>query len=409
MVATVKIIPFAVGKAELDQALALADEAESGLVRLAPYRALDVHLIQTRLPSVKARVLDKTVGVTASRVSALGGRMIGESRSAHEVEALAERLKATNGDIILIAGASAITDRRDVLPAAIEAAGGEIVHLGMPVDPGNLLLLASLKGRPVLGLPGCARSPKPNGFDWVLQRLFAGLDVTGQDIMGMGVGGLLSEIESRPQPRNRRPSTGEQMLDREGVAGLVLAAGRSTRMGRDNKLLAEIDGKPMILHAVDAMIASGADPVIVVTGHEADAVRAAIGDRNVDIVHNPHYADGLSTSLVTGLDALPETAAGVLIGLGDMPRIQSADIDRLIAAFNPAEGRAICVPTVAGKRGNPVLFSTEFLPEMRDVEGDVGARHLIGAHNDQVCEVEMDDDAALIDVDTKDALAVLSR
>ncbi len=409
MVATVKIIPFAVSQVELDRALDLADEAKNGLMRLAPYQPLDVQLIQTRLPGVKASILDKTVGVTASRVSALGGRLIGESRCPHDLTALSARLGTAGGDLVLIAGASAITDRRDVLPAAIEAAGGEIIHLGMPVDPGNLLLLGRLQDRPVLGLPGCARSPKPNGFDWVLQRLFAGLDVTSGDIMAMGVGGLLTEIESRPQPRNRRPSGGERMKERGHVAGLVLAAGRSTRMGRDNKLLAEIDGLPMVVHAVEAMLVSRADPVIVVTGHEADAVRRAIGDRNVNFAHNPNYAEGLSTSLGAGLDVLPENAAGVLIGLGDMPRIRSSDIDRLIAAFNPDEGRAICVPTVAGKRGNPVLFAREFLPEMRDVEGDVGARHLIGAHNDRVCEVEMDDDAALIDVDTKDALAALLR
>lgn len=408
MVATVKIIPFAVGAAKLKQALDLAGDAEDGLVRLVAYRALDVQLIQTRLPSVKASVLDKTVGVTASRISRLGGRLIGESRCAHDIEALAGRLLSAPGDLVLIAGASAITDRRDVLPAAIEAAGGEIIHLGMPVDPGNLLLLARLGNRPVLGLPGCARSPRPNGFDWVLWRLFAGLEVTGDDIMGMGVGGLLSEIESRPQPRNRRPSDGERMQNGRGVASLLLAAGRSTRMGRDNKLLAEIDGEAMVVHAVEAMLASRADPVIVVTGHEAEDVRRAIGGRNVRFVHNPAYAEGLSTSLGAGLDALPETAAGVLVGLGDMPRIRSADIDRLIAAFNPDEGRAICVPTVAGKRGNPVLFAREFLPEMRAVEGDVGARHLIGAHNDRVCEVEMDDDATLIDVDTKEALAALT-
>ena len=206
MVATVKIIPFAVPEAKLAEALALAGEIEGGLLRLAPFRPLAVQLVQTRLPSVKDSVLDKTVGVTASRITALGGRLIGESRSAHDVGALADRLTSAQGDLVLIAGASAITDRRDVLPAAIEAAGGEILHLGMPVDPGNLLLLARLGGRPVLGLPGCARSPRPNGFDWVLQRLFAGLEVTRDDVMGMGVGGLLTEIESRPQPRNRRPS-----------------------------------------------------------------------------------------------------------------------------------------------------------------------------------------------------------
>lgn len=199
------------------------------------------------------------------------------------------------------------------------------------------------------------------------------------------------------------------MRRHDKVAGLVMAAGRSTRMGRENKLLLEIDGRPLVVHAVEAMLASRADPVIVVTGHQADDVRRALGDRKVTFVHNSRYAEGLSTSLAAGLDALPEAAAGVLVGLGDMPRIRPADIDRLIAAFNPAEGRAICVPTVAGKRGNPVLFAREFLPEMRAVEGDVGARHLIGAHNDRVCEVEMEDNAALIDVDTKDALAALRQ
>ncbi|MGI9419105.1 MAG: NTP transferase domain-containing protein, partial [Geminicoccaceae bacterium] len=398
-----------VGKDTLQQVLAVAGGAANGLVRIAPYRALQVHLIQTQLASVKASVLDKTVGVTAGRISALGGRLIGESRSAHDVGALAARLEAASGDLILIAGASAITDRRDVLPAAIERAGGDIVHLGMPVDPGNLLLLGRIGDRPVLGLPGCARSPRPNGFDWVLQRLFAGLEVTGDEIMGMGVGGLLTEIESRPQPRNRRPSKGDRMQGGRDVAGLVLAAGRSTRMGRDNKLLVEIDGRPMVAHAVEAMLASRAAPVVVVTGHQADRVRRALRDRPVEFVHNPAYADGLSTSLAAGLDALPDTVSGVLVGLGDMPRIRSADIDRLIAAFDPAEDRAICVPTVGGKRGNPVLFSVEFLPEMRAVEGDVGARHLIGAHNDRVCEVEMEDDAALIDVDSKEALADLAR
>ena len=403
MLATIKIIPFAVSGEKLNAALAMLKGAAHDTIRLAPYRPLSVHLIQTKLPSVKDGVLDKTVGVTAGRIGALGGRLLSESRSAHHVDALRSRLLRANGDLILIAGASAITDRRDVLPSAIEAAGGEIIHFGMPVDPGNLLLLAKIGDRPVLGLPGCARSPKLNGFDWVLQRLFAGIEVTSDSIMEMGVGGLLTEIESRPQPRNR-----ERSRPAGRVAGLVLAAGRSTRMGKENKLLADVDGQPMVLHAIDAMLDSKAKPVIVVTGHEADLVRNAIGDREVTIVHNPAYAEGLSTSLAAGLEALPNSASGVLIGLGDMPRVRATDIDRLIAAFNPEEARAICVPTVDGKRGNPVLFATDFVQEMRAVEGDVGARHLIGLHGDQVCEVEMENDAALIDVDTKDALSALA-
>ena len=163
----------------------------------------------------------------------------------------------------------------------------------------------------------------------------------------------------------------------------------------------------MVAHAVDAMLASRAAPVIVVTGHQADEVRAALGERPVIWAHNPDYAEGLSTSLKAGLAALPDDAEGVVIGLGDMPRITAAQIDRLIAAFNPLEGRAIFVPTVRGKRGNPVLFATRFVPEMREIGGDVGARHLIGEHDDEVVEIEMDDDGALLDIDTPDALAAL--
>ena len=140
----------------------------------------------------------------------------------------------------------------------------------------------------MLGLPGCARSPKLNGFDWVLQRLAAGIPVHRADIMAMGVGGLLMEIPTRPQPRDAAASRREPGQ----VAALVLAAGQSRRMGQANKLLALVDGRPMVSHMVDAMLASRAAPVIVVTGHEADRVRAALGDRPVQWCHNPDYADG---------------------------------------------------------------------------------------------------------------------
>jgi molybdenum cofactor cytidylyltransferase len=400
MVATVKIIPFAAPQAAVERCVAIASDV-GGLVRVAPYRPLDVALIQTRLPGTKESMLDKTVAVTAERITAAGGRLISEARASHETAALAERIRASGGDLLLIAGASAITDRRDVLPAAIEAAGGKVEHFGMPVDPGNLLLLAHIGERTVLGLPGCARSPKLNGFDWVLERLAAGIPVTREDIMAMGVGGLLMEIPTRPQPR-------EANVAQPGkVAALVLAAGQSRRMGHANKLLAPVDGRPMVAHAVDAMLASRADPVIVVTGHQADAVRTALGGRTVVWTHNPDFASGLSSSLAVGLAALPEDAEGVVIGLGDMPRITAAQIDRLIAAFNPLEGRAIVVPTVRGKRGNPVLFATRFAPEMRAIGGDVGARHLIGEHAEEVVEIESDDDGALLDIDTPEALAAL--
>jgi molybdenum cofactor cytidylyltransferase len=163
----------------------------------------------------------------------------------------------------------------------------------------------------------------------------------------------------------------------------------------------------MITHVVDALLASSARPVIVVTGHEAEALRTALSRRDVIFVHNPDYADGLSTSLKSGLAALPEGCDGVLVCLGDMPKLRPLHINRLIAAFNPAEGRAICVPTSSGERGNPVLWGADYFAEMQTVKGDIGAKHLIGIYDDQVCEVVMEDDAVLRDIDTPQALADL--
>jgi molybdenum cofactor cytidylyltransferase len=124
-------------------------------------------------------------------------------------------------------------------------------------------------------------------------------------------------------------------------------------------------------------------------------------------VRNPAFAEGLSSSLKRGLAALPPDIDGVVVCLGDMPLVAGRDLDRLIAAFNPLEGRAIVVPTRHGKRGNPVLWARRFIPEMAELAGDVGAKHLIGEYAELVAEVEMDSDGVLIDIDTPDALAVL--
>jgi molybdenum cofactor cytidylyltransferase len=149
-------------------------------------------------------VIDKTIAVLGKRLEPAGAAVTAEARVPHDAAALTKALahQATGDtDLLIVFGASAIADRRDVIPAAIEAAGGRIEHFGMPVDPGNLLLIGSLNDKPVIGAPGCARSPKENGFDWVLQRLLADVPVTRADITALGVGGLLMEIISRPQPR----------------------------------------------------------------------------------------------------------------------------------------------------------------------------------------------------------------
>ena len=200
MIGTVKIIPYAVPEASL--ARALAEAGAGSAIRVAPYRRRRVGVISTLLPGLKPSVVAKTVEVLNRRLAPAGAAIATHRQVPHDLAALREALRAEGeADLVIVFGASAIADRRDVIPAAIEAAGGRVEHFGMPVDPGNLLLVGSLDGRPVIGAPGCARSPKENGFDWVLHRLLADVPVTRADIQGLGVGGLLMEIVSRPQPR----------------------------------------------------------------------------------------------------------------------------------------------------------------------------------------------------------------
>lgn len=210
MVGTVKIIPYAIPEILLQKGI---DRVDTGALRVAPYTRRSVGVIFTVLPSLKPSVIDKTLGVLGRRLEPTGARVIQERRVPHETAALAQELATQAGsdtDFIVIFGASAIADRRDVIPSAIEKAGGRVEHFGMPVDPGNLLLVGSIAGKPVIGAPGCARSPKENGFDWILHRLLADVPVTRADIMSLGVGGLLMEIVSRPQPRDGGESEGDE-------------------------------------------------------------------------------------------------------------------------------------------------------------------------------------------------------
>lgn len=188
------------------------------------------------------------------------------------------------------------------------------------------------------------------------------------------------------------------------IAAIVLAAGRASRMGR-NKLLIDVDGRPLVARVADAALDAGLSPVVVVTGYEADRVGAALGERPVVLAHNPNFAVGMAESLKTGLAALPEETEGVLVCLGDMPDITAAHLSRIVAAFEAADAESICVPTRDGRRGNPVLLGRAYFPELRALSGDVGARGLIAKHADRVREVTMDDDAVLTDLDTDETLA----
>ncbi|MBN8874771.1 MAG: molybdopterin-binding/glycosyltransferase family 2 protein [Rhodospirillales bacterium] len=413
LVATIKVIPFSVPGHVLAVAETLARQGPSPLA-LHPFRALKVGLVATELPGLKDSTTDKTIAVTEQRVTQLTGTLMPPLRCPHAEEPVARALStllADGAELLLIVGASAVLDRRDVGPAAIVRAGGEIVHFGMPVDPGNLICLGRIGEVPALVLPGCARSPTLNGIDFVLTRLFAGLKVTSADVMRMGVGGLLKEIDSRPLPREKAPATprsGAAPRSAPTIAAVVLAAGRSRRMAPHNKLLvADRSGKPMIARVVDNVLSANTRPVLVVTGHQHEQIESALAGRPVQYVHAHDYAEGLSASLKAGIAAVPPECAAAVVCLGDMPLVTGRMIDRLVSMYDPEEGRLIVLPTFRGKQGNPMLWDRRYFQEILEISGDSGARFLTGKHAEAVCEVEMADDAVLRDFDTTESLATL--
>lgn len=186
------------------------------------------------------------------------------------------------------------------------------------------------------------------------------------------------------------------------IAALLLAAGRSSRMGR-NKLVMELRGKALVTHVADQALAAGFADVIVVTGHQADAVHQALAGRPVTWVHNPLYEQGMASSLKAGIGALLPTIDALLVCLGDMPRVGAAQMQDIARAYDPAGGHTICVPIFQGQRGNPVLFGRRHFAEMQALEGDRGARSLLVRHADRICPVPMADDGVLVDVDTPES------
>ncbi|NOD46075.1 MULTISPECIES: molybdopterin-binding protein [unclassified Ruegeria] len=198
MVATIKVISYAVPVEDVQRAAALAQ----GAIRLARPVHQTAGLIVTDIPGGPPN--EKGIAAIRGRVELLDMELSDVQIVPHRVDALAKAVSQSDGDVLMILTGSATSDPEDVAPSAVRLAGGQVDRFGMPVDPGNLLFLGALRDRPVIGLPGCARSPALNGADWVLSRIACGIETTGAHIAAMGVGGLLKEIPTRPQPRAKR-------------------------------------------------------------------------------------------------------------------------------------------------------------------------------------------------------------
>jgi molybdenum cofactor cytidylyltransferase len=400
MVATIKIIPLAVAGQFVLQAERLLGSHTAFEVK--PFAARRAALIATELPTLKSQVMDKTKATLAARLRHSGSELLTERRVAHTERAVAAAIDdlLPEHDLLVVFGASAVADAHDVIPAAIRRSGGVVDHVGMPVDPGNLLVLGRVGEVPVVGAPGCARSPRENGFDWILDRILAGEWPSFDDITGLGVGGLLGEIATRPQPREYATA-----LPLSPVEIVVLAAGRASRMGPDSghKLLATFDGVPLVRRSVEAALAAAPGRVTVVTGHREADIRTALGELPVKFVSNPDYLSGMASSLTAGLSALGPRASGMLVMLADMPGITSDDLNTLTARFNAERGGAVIRATADGQRGNPVILPRQTFSAIRLLVGDVGARHIIEKRGLPVIDVELGS-AARLDLDTPEQI-----
>ena len=404
MVATIKIIPYSASQESVTRIEFLSSHEKT--MRVFPFPSTRVGLIQTHQAGFKLSLLEKTLRLTQQRLAALDATLEIERRCPHDVESVTEALEGVLTqalDLILIMGSSAIADRRDIIPAALTALKGRIIHFGMPVDPGNLLLVGeSRQGTPIIGLPSCARSPQRNGLDWILERLIARAPLTSEIIAAMGVGGLL--LNAPPVVKPTRPPIG----------ALLLAAGESRRMGQNNKLLMTIDSIPIVVRTFDNILDSQADPIVVVLGYQAREIeetlkdhlkRAQLQGKTVLLTINPCFQEGIGSSARWGMSRLPEGCAGVLICLGDMPWVSGTLMDQLIESFD-SEAAAV-VPMVGNRQGNPLLWGAQAFQGLRSLQGDKGGRLLLERNEPTIRRVQTDP-RVLIDIDTPGDLSLWS-
>lgn len=414
VVASLKVIPFALPADTVEGWLEQLDRATSPPLRLHRFNTLPVALLRTHAEEDGPASDQRLEQLTARRLAYYGCVLSEVRHCAHRPEALAAELEQLKGRcrLILVAGHSATLDREDVLPAGVELAGGEIRHLGLPVEPGNLLLYGNLEQIPLIGLPGCARSATLNGLDLLLSRLAAGLPLRRRNLTRLGVGGLLRDRQREFSQQSLRPvahnGPGGEIPPPSPVTALVLAAGSSKRMGR-NKLLLPLAGRPMIQHTLDALQGSDLKAITLVSGHQSLRLRDQLQDHPLQnrlrIVNNPDYASGLASSLRRGLEQLPADHGGLLLLLGDMPLLTQALVQKILTRFQELNGERIVIPCYRGQRGHPRVWPAALVPMMALARGDRGADFLIRQNPAWVEELELDDPAVIRDFDTPEALA----
>jgi molybdenum cofactor cytidylyltransferase len=407
MIGTVKVIPYGVAGQMVSAICSKLNVPSAPMAEVCAPVVKSCDVILTKLNGTRKRVLDKGLQAVEARLSDRGVALARSVVTPHISSDVAACLRRSDADMSIILPISATSDRGDVAPAAIIEAGGRIERFGMPVDPGNLLVLGERAGAPVVGLPGCARSPALNGADLVLNALIAGVSLTSAAIAAMGSGGLLKEIPCRPTPRAARLTPHQPK-----ISIILLAAGASRRFGDSHKLLSKIDGEPLV-RRVTRRLCETVGPVtsecVVVVGAREAEIRRACAGLACRFISAVNWRNGMGASLRAGLAAIDSEADGVLVALADMPDVDSALVKRVVAAFAPAESREIVRPVFQGLAGHPVLFGRRFFESLAAADGDIGAREIIREHSDWLVEAPVHDNACVVDIDTVQALDAYRR
>jgi molybdenum cofactor cytidylyltransferase len=184
------------------------------------------------------------------------------------------------------------------------------------------------------------------------------------------------------------------------ISAILLAAGQSKRMGEPKQLM-RFGQSTILEQAIDNLLGSGVNEVIVVLGYRAGEVRRLIATRPVRLAVNPDYEQGMSTSIIAGLNLVDGRSRAVMLALGDQPFVDSQTINRLIDEFNNHD-KGIVIPTYRSKRGHPVIFATKYKEQLLELKGDIGARHLVKENPEDILEVAVNSEGILVDIDTAD-------
>ncbi len=388
MIATIKIIPFYVNSSVLNKINKIVLN-KAIYIHSFNKKAVGLILTHNNLENIKLNTISKNR--ITERLEKLNSYLKVICTCAHDEQLISKHIKnilKQKCDLILILGASAIIDKNDIIPTAIKASNGQIIRFGMPVDPGNLLLIGKIKNVPVIGLPGCARSPSLNGFDWVLERLISDINLSNKDVYEMGVGGLLKTLNKN-----------KSKINTYKVSNIILAAGQSKRMSHVNKLLLTIGNKTMIEKVINMACKSIANSNVIVLGHENKELEKFV-NKDFIIAKNNDYKKGLSTSVKKGISALPDDCDAAIILLGDMPKITSRLINDLIKAYAPNKNKHIVTPSYNGKRGNPILIGRKFFPDILNLKGDMGAKNILTQNKDVILNLPQKNNSSMIDIDT---------